>query len=207
MPSTRPPGSCCGARPAARRRSRRAWPSARCRRPTQAQGRGADRASASRRASRPPTSPAKPGCRTCRSRRRARHRAALATSPSCSSTARDRSSTPGCPTRRAACSTCAPATAAWRCSRRWPIRRSRSTRPTSRADALEAGRASTSTRHELDERITRARVRPVREPARPLRPDPLQPALRQRRRAWRRCRPNTAPSPRWRWPAAPTAWT
>ena len=25
--------------------------------------------------------------------------------------------------------------------------------------------------------------------------------------AWRRCRPNTAPSPSWRWPAAPTAWT
>ena len=74
------------------------------------------------------------------------------------------------------------------------------------ADALEVARINVD-RHALQERIALVAVRRPGRPARPLRPDPVQPALRQRAEHGARCRPNTAPSRRWRWPAAPTAWT
>ena len=74
------------------------------------------------------------------------------------------------------------------------------------ADALEVARINVD-RHGLGERITLPEVDRFAACRGALRPDPVQPALRQRGVAWPRCRPNTAPSRRSRWPAAPTAWT
>ena len=106
-----------------------------------------------------------------------------------------------------ACSTCAPATAAWRCWPRWPGRRS----TVDAADISRATRwrwrASTSTSHGLADRIRLLQGDGLAACAGRLRPDPVQPAVRQRASRWRALPPDTRPSPRWRWPAATTAWT
>ena len=111
-PSTRPPGSSPGRSACRSMRSRRRA-SARVDADEQREGRRAARAA--HRDAQARRLPHRRGLAAGRAvhDRRARDRAALATSPSCSSTSRRPArSTPGSPTGRGACSTCAPATAA-----------------------------------------------------------------------------------------------
>ena len=115
-------------------------------------------------------------------------------------------STPGCGDRTRACSTCAPATAAWRCWRRWPGRRPRSTPPTCRSDALAVARINVDTPRPGRPHHAACRRRPCA--ALGGRYDLIlcnPPYVNAHR--WPRCRPSTAPSRRWHWPAATTAWT
>ncbi len=74
------------------------------------------------------------------------------------------------------------------------------------ADALAVARLNVD-RHRLGDRITLVESDLFDEAAGPLRPDPVQPAVRQRREHGRAAAPSTAPSRRSRSPAAPTAWT
>jgi SAM-dependent methyltransferase len=73
------------------------------------------------------------------------------------------------------------------------------------ADALAVARMNVE-RHGLGERIRLHRQRRPDGGAPPLRPHPLQPALRQRQ-LHGALPQSTAPSRRSPWPAVPTAWT
>ena len=63
------------------------------------------------------------------------------------------------------------------------------------ADALAVARINVE-RHGLAERIALLHGDGLAAVRGPLRPDPVQPAVRQRARRWRRCRPSFAPSRR-----------
>ena len=110
-------------------------------------------------------------------------------------------------TRRAACSTSAPARAA---SRSWPRLPSRARTIDAvdlSAGALALARRNVAT-HRLGDRIALHRgdlFQPLGQAA--LRPDHQQSALCRCAAAWRSCRRNTAMSRGWRWPPARTAST
>ena len=76
-----------------------------------------------------------------------------------------------------------------------------------RPDALALARVNVA-RHGLESSASRVLESDLFAAlSRTLRPDPLQPAVRQRRQHGRSCRPSTVPSRRSRSPAAATAWT
>ena len=136
----------------------------------------------------PPTSPARPGCTTSRSRSTSARSCRARTSPSCSSTSRRPArSTPGSRTRTqrvldlctgngslAVIAAMAYPEIAVDAVRRLG-RRARGRPPQRRSPPARRAHHA-------------GRVRPVREAARPLRPDPLQPAVRQRREHGRAAR-------------------